>query len=76
MPGLTSREAVAGDHAALEKLFRETLMAGAIRIGSDRSPDFFVASRVQAEEPRVCGEFSPARAERSGSSPWAGGWSG
>lgn len=58
MAGLIFREAMAGDHAALERLFRETSMAGAIRIGSDRSPDFFAASRVQAEEPCVWGAFT------------------
>jgi len=58
MAGLIFREAVAGDHAALERLFRETSMAGAIRIGSDRSPDFFGASRIQAEEPCVWGAFT------------------
>lgn len=58
MAGLNFREALPGDHAALERLFRETSMAGAIRIGSDRSPDFFAASRVQAEEPCVWGVFT------------------
>ena len=58
MAGLSFREALPGDHAALERLFRETSMAGAIRLGSDRSPDFFAASRVQAEEPCVWGVFT------------------
>lgn len=58
MAGLSFREALPEDHAALEKLFRETSMAGAIRIGSDRSPDFFAASRVQAQEPCVWAVFT------------------
>ena len=58
MAGLIFREAVPEDHAALERLFRETAMAGSIRIGSDRSPDFFAASGVQAEEPCVWGVFT------------------
>ena len=58
MVGLIIREAVAGDHGALERLFLETSMAGAIRIGSDRSPDFFATSRVQASEPCVWGAFT------------------
>ena len=58
MAGLIFREAVARDHVALERLFRETSMAGAIRIGSDRSPDFFSASRVQTEKPCVWGVFT------------------
>lgn len=58
MAGLIFREAAAKDHDALEKLFRETSMAGAIQIGSDRSPDFFAASHVQAEEPCVWGVFT------------------
>jgi hypothetical protein len=58
MAGLIFREARTEDHAALERLFRETSMAGAIRIGSDRSPDFFAGSRVQAEEICVWGVFT------------------
>lgn len=58
MAGLIFRKALPEDHAALERLFRETSMAGAIRIGSDRSPDFFAASAVQAEEPCVWGVFA------------------
>ncbi|QTN32281.1 hypothetical protein HZ994_08040 [Akkermansiaceae bacterium] len=58
MDGVTIREAVAADHAALERLFSETSMAGAIRIGSDRSPDFFAASRVQAATPCVWAAFA------------------
>lgn len=58
MVGVTIREALAADHAALERLFSETSMAGAIRIGSDRSPDFFAASRVQATSPCVWGAFA------------------
>lgn len=58
MDRVTIREAVAADHAALERLFSETSMAGAIRIGSDRSPDFFAVSRVQATEPCVWGAFA------------------
>lgn len=58
MAGLNFREALPADSGALERLFRETNMAGAIRIGSDRSPDFFAASRVQAEEPCVWGVFT------------------
>lgn len=58
MARVNFREAVAGDHETLEKLFSETSMAGAIRIGSDRSPDFFAASCVQATEPCVWGAFT------------------
>ena len=58
MAGLIFREALPEDHAALETLFRETSMAGKIRIGSDRAPDFFAGSRVQAEETCVWGVFS------------------
>lgn len=58
MAGLIFREALPEDHAALERLFRETSMAGAIRVGSDRSPDFFAGSRVQAEEICVWGVFT------------------
>lgn len=58
MAGLIFREARTEDHAALETLFRETSMAGAIRVGSDRAPDFFAGSRVQAEEPCVWGVFA------------------
>jgi hypothetical protein len=58
MAGLIFREARPEDHAALERLFRETSMAGAIRVGSDRAPDFFAGSRVQAEEPCVWGVFA------------------
>jgi hypothetical protein len=58
MAGLIFREARPEDHAALERLFRETSMAGAIRIGSDRAPDFFAGSRVQAEEICVRGVFT------------------
>lgn len=58
MAGLIFREALPEDHGTLERLFRETSMAGAIRIGSDRSPDFFAASRVQAQEPCVWGVFT------------------
>lgn len=59
MAGLIFREALPGDHAALETLFSETSMAGKIRIGSDRAPDFFAGSRVQAEEICVWGVFTP-----------------
>lgn len=58
MAGLIFREALPADHAALERLFRETSMAGVIRIGSDRSPDFFAGSRLQAEEICVWGVFT------------------
>lgn len=58
MAGLNFREATATDHEALERLFSETSMAGSIRIGSDRSPDFFAASRVQATSPSVWGAFT------------------
>lgn len=58
MHGVRIREAVGTDHVALERLFSETSMHGAIRIGSDRSPDFFAASRVQATAPRVWGAFA------------------
>lgn len=58
MAGLIFREALPEDHAALERLFRETAMAGSIRIGSDRSPNFFAGSRVQAEEICVWGVFT------------------
>lgn len=58
MAGVIFREAVADDHVALERLFAETSMEGAIRIGSDRTPDFFAVSRVQATEPRVWGVFT------------------
>lgn len=58
MDRVTIRETDAADHVALERLFSETSMAGAIRIGSDRSPDFFAASRVQATEPCVWGAFA------------------
>jgi hypothetical protein len=58
MDRVTIREALAADHAALERLFSETSMAGPIRIGSDRSPDFFAASRVQATSPCVWGVFA------------------
>lgn len=58
MARVTFREAVAADHITLEKLFAATSMAGAIRIGSDRSPDFFAASKIQATEPCVWGAFT------------------
>ncbi len=58
MSGLIYREALAEDHESIERLFRETSMPGAIRIGSDRAPDFFAASRVQAEETCVWGVFT------------------
>lgn len=58
MDRVTIREALAADHAALERLFSKTSMDGAIRIGSDRSPDFFAASRVQATSPSVWGAFA------------------
>lgn len=58
MDGVRFRGAVDGDHVALERLFSETSMSGGIRIGSDRSPDFFAASRVQATEPCVWGAFA------------------
>lgn len=58
MAGVKIREAVGADHVALEQLFSETSMHGAIRIGSDRSPDFFAASRVQATVPCVWGAFA------------------
>lgn len=58
MAGVKFRQAVPADHGTLEKLFSETSMAGAIRIGSDRTPDFFAASEVQATEPCVWGAFS------------------
>lgn len=58
MAGLIFREALPADHAALEMLFRATSMAGSIRIGSDRSPDFFAGSRVQTEEAYVWGVFT------------------
>ncbi len=59
MDRLTIREALAADHTALERLFSETSMPGAIRIGSDRTPDFFAASHVQATEPCLWGAFTP-----------------
>lgn len=58
MAGVIFREAVADDHGALERLFSETSMEGVIRIGSDRTPDFFAASRVQAMELRIWGVFT------------------
>ena len=58
MVGVTFREARPADSEALERLFSETSMAGAVRIGSDRSPDFFAASRVQATNPCVRGAFT------------------
>lgn len=58
MDGVKIRVAVSADHGALERLFSDTSMSGAIRIGSDRSPDFFAASRVQATDPCVWGAFA------------------
>lgn len=57
MAGLTLRQAEPGDHAALEELFRATVMDGKVRIGVERDPDYFVGARVQADEPDVWAAF-------------------
>lgn len=57
MAGLTIRPAGPADHAALERLFRETTMGNSVRLRFERDPDYFAGSRVQAEEPCVWGAF-------------------
>jgi len=57
MDGLIMRQAVEGDHAALEDLFRRTPMGSHLQIGFERDPNYFAGSRVQADEPCVYGAF-------------------
>ena len=57
MAGLTFRQAVEADHAALEELFRATSMGSSIQLCFERDPDFFAGARVQAEEPCVWAAF-------------------
>ena len=57
MAGLTVRPAGAGDHVALEALFRATAMGSQVRIAVQRGPDYFAGAVVQAAEPCVWASF-------------------
>ena len=57
MAGLTFRQALEADHAALEKLCCATPMGSRIQLCFERDPDFFAGARVQAEEPCVWAAF-------------------